>query len=65
MLISKESAYTRSVLVLAVKMGVPVLVGEGRLYSGNQLKFPFGFRSTEPKRYTVLTKNCYKTDKHL
>ena len=23
---------------------------------GVKLKFPFGFRSTEPKRYTVLTK---------
>ena len=30
-----------------------------------KLKFPFGFRSTEPKRYTILTKNSHKTDKHL
>ena len=32
---------------------------------GVKLKFPFGFRSTEPKRYTVLTKNSYKTDKQV
>ena len=30
-----------------------------------KIKFPFGFRSTELKRYTVLTKNSYKTNKHL
>ena len=27
---------------------------------GVKLKFPFGFRSTEPKRYTVLTKTATK-----
>ena len=29
---------------------------------GVKLKFLFGFHSTEPKRYTILTKNSYKTD---
>ena len=32
---------------------------------GVKLKFPFRFRSTKPKQYTVLTKNSYKTDKNL
>ena len=32
---------------------------------GVKIKFPFSFRSTELKRYTVLTKNSYKTNKHL
>ena len=32
---------------------------------GVKLKFPFGFRCTEPKRYAILTKNSYKTDKQL
>ena len=32
---------------------------------GVNLKFPFCFLSTKPKWYTMLTKNSYKTDKHL
>ena len=32
---------------------------------GVKIKFPFSFRSTELNRYTVLTKNSYKTNKHL
>ena len=32
---------------------------------GVKIKFPVSFRSIELKRYTVLTKNSYKTNKHL
>ena len=32
---------------------------------GVKIKFPFSFHSTELNRYTVLTKNSYKTNKHL
>ena len=28
---------------------------------GVKIKFPFSFSSTELKRYTILTKNSYKT----
>ena len=42
---------------------VPQKFQSHKLYTvGVKLKFPFGFCSTEQKRYTVLTKNSYKTD---
>ena len=52
----------------AVKPSIYVYIGLPRPTThettvGVKLKFPFGFRSTEPKWYTILAKNSYKTDK--
>ena len=48
-----------------IGLGTGTIGGQPQATVGVKLKFPFHFRSTKPKRYTILTKNSYKTDKHL
>ena len=52
-------------LLLAVLGVVYVCLCHPAHTVGVKLKFPFGFSSTEPNQYTILTKNSYKTDKQL
>ena len=61
---TKVSLGTLIVLLLDLS-GLRMWSGDIQYTVGVKLKFPFCFRSTKPKWYTVLTKNSYKTDKHL
>ena len=68
-LIARTITVTVMLSTMTAPITTPTMMAELRdsMYNtvGVKIKFPFGFCSTELKRYTVLTKNSYKTNKNL